>query len=653
LYAFYSKPYMSDRHKKPFHFWQELKRRKVIKANAMYLATAFIMLEVVDIVTPALHLPPWTVTLVLILLAVGFPFSIILSWIFDVTPEGFIRTEPVDVSEKKGKTSKSGRRKIQLSDGIIVVLLAVVIILLYPRIFRKDKFENIREDDGRISIAVLPFQNLTADTMYNVWQEGVQNLLINKLSNSEELSVRQSQTMFDILESTGQTTYASITPSIASDIALKLETNTFIVGNIMKAGDQIRISAQLRDASSEVVYKSYEVEGNLQDDFFEMTDSLSNILKNYLEITVLKQDVPYDYTSWAFTSSAKAYRYYLQGLDFYFNGDYPSAIDVFKMAIDIDTSFFAAYSWLVETYESNGFSRQDYDQIEKARQLLQKFVGWEKEKLSHDQRLTLNMAIAKHIDKDPQEYIKNCRLILEYDPQQRLFWYNLGKAYNSIHQFDRAIEAFEKALEISHQWGVKDWIWTSNNLGSAYHGVGNHDKEQEAYEMGLINMPDNYHIVYGQGTCALSRGDTAAARVYIERYETLCYEERYWDEPRITHRLAHMHANAKVYDKAEEIWQYTRRLEPSSLYHQRCHAEFLIKKDFDVKRGLEIVNNILESDPDYYDILFFKGIALHKLGQSEQALEILQQAWDKRFSYRHDHYLAIKEVEQALANPVN
>ena len=56
MYAFYTKPYMSDRQNKFIQFWQELKRRKVIKANAMYLATAFIILEVVDIITPALHL---------------------------------------------------------------------------------------------------------------------------------------------------------------------------------------------------------------------------------------------------------------------------------------------------------------------------------------------------------------------------------------------------------------------------------------------------------------------------------------------------------------------------------------------------------------------------------------------------------------------
>ncbi|MCK4881135.1 MAG: hypothetical protein KAS82_10755, partial [Bacteroidales bacterium] len=64
-------------------FWQELKRRKVIKVIAMYAATAFIIMEAGDIMLPRLGLPDWTVTFIIILLIVGFPITIILSWIFD------------------------------------------------------------------------------------------------------------------------------------------------------------------------------------------------------------------------------------------------------------------------------------------------------------------------------------------------------------------------------------------------------------------------------------------------------------------------------------------------------------------------------------------------------------------------------------------
>ncbi|RLE06439.1 MAG: hypothetical protein DRJ13_00130 [Bacteroidetes bacterium] len=271
-------------------FWQELKRRKVIRVMAMYAATAFIIMEAGDIMLPRLGLPDWTVTFIIILLIVGFPITIILSWIFDVTPEGVKKTEPVQIAKKKETIPEPVKRGLRISDGVIALLLVVVCILLYPKIFKKDKFERIRDPDGKISIAVMPFENLSGDTLYNVWQGGFQNLLITTLSNSKELSVRQYQTMYAILESERNISYASITPSVASELALKLETKTFILGNILKAGNKIRVNAQLVDAETEEIYKTYEVDLNSEDDIFAMADSLSGLIKNYLEIKKLIEE---------------------------------------------------------------------------------------------------------------------------------------------------------------------------------------------------------------------------------------------------------------------------------------------------------------------------------------------------------------------------
>ena len=127
-------------------FWQELKRRKVIKVIGMYAATAFILLEVVDIITPALLLPSWTVTLVIVLLALGFPIAIILSWIFDFTPEGIKKTESIEEAKKQEPTSLLAKRGIKLSDVIIAVLFVTVCVLLYPKIIKSDKFEQIRDE---------------------------------------------------------------------------------------------------------------------------------------------------------------------------------------------------------------------------------------------------------------------------------------------------------------------------------------------------------------------------------------------------------------------------------------------------------------------------------------------------------------------------
>ena len=84
---------MPDKPKGPLNFWQELKRRKVFRVIAMYAATAFIIMEAGDIMLPRLGLPDWTVTFIIVLLIIGFPISIILSWIFDITPEGVKKTE--------------------------------------------------------------------------------------------------------------------------------------------------------------------------------------------------------------------------------------------------------------------------------------------------------------------------------------------------------------------------------------------------------------------------------------------------------------------------------------------------------------------------------------------------------------------------------
>ena len=272
---------MPDNPNKLSQFWQELKRRKVIKVIAMYAATAFIIMEAVDIMLPRLGLPDWTVTFIIVLLIAGFPITIILSWIFDITPEGVIKTEPVQIAKKKETIPEPVKRKLKISDGIIALLLVVVCILLYPKIFKKDKFEGIRDPEGKISISVMPFENLSGDTLYNIWKGGFQNLLITTLSNSEELSVRQYQAMYAILKSDGNVNYASITPSVASEVALKLDTRIFILGNILKAGNQIRVNAQLVNAETEEIYKTYEVDGNTEDDIFSMADSLSGLIRNY------------------------------------------------------------------------------------------------------------------------------------------------------------------------------------------------------------------------------------------------------------------------------------------------------------------------------------------------------------------------------------
>lgn len=239
----------------------------------MYAATAFIVIEASDIILPRLGLPDWTVTFLIILLITGFPITLIFSWIFDVTPQGVQKTESMDEYPETSKASDDKKRKLKISDLVIVLLLVAVCILAYPKLFNNDAFEDLRDEKGRISVAVMPFENLTGDSLYNTWQGGLQNLMISELSNSTELHVRQYMTMSTILGQKKNISQASLTLSQAKEIAVNLETRTFILGKILKAGEKIRINAQLLNSETEDIYKTFQV------DSFTSTTCMPTIMK--------------------------------------------------------------------------------------------------------------------------------------------------------------------------------------------------------------------------------------------------------------------------------------------------------------------------------------------------------------------------------------
>lgn len=149
---------MPDNQSKISQFWQELRRRKVIRVISIYAAAAFIILELTDIVAPSLGLPVWTLNFIIILLCVGFVIALILSWIFDIHPGGgLVKTEPVDKEKSGGNPSESRGWKIATFLSVVVILALLALNLFSKR--GNAKMEIVLEK----SIAVLPFQNLSEE----------------------------------------------------------------------------------------------------------------------------------------------------------------------------------------------------------------------------------------------------------------------------------------------------------------------------------------------------------------------------------------------------------------------------------------------------------------------------------------------------------
>jgi hypothetical protein len=136
-------------------FWQELKRRNVVRVTTVYAGAAFVIIELINNITEPLRLPEWTPTLVIVLLAIGFPVVIIFSWIYDIQPEGgIVKTEPVDQGKSEDKSKSSNSWKIASYISFVVIVFLIVLNVI-PHSGKSEKLEK--------SIAVLPFQDFSTD----------------------------------------------------------------------------------------------------------------------------------------------------------------------------------------------------------------------------------------------------------------------------------------------------------------------------------------------------------------------------------------------------------------------------------------------------------------------------------------------------------
>jgi len=626
-------------------FWQELRRRKVIKVAAMYAATAFIIIDASANVLPRLGLPDWTVTFLIILLLVGFPITLILSWIFDLTPQGLEKTDSIEEDLTKEEVSQKTRRWFTLSNLIIAILLIVVCILLYPKLFNKDQFEDIRDEKGKISVAVMPFENLTGDSLNNVWQGGIQNLLISALSNSNELQVRRYQTMSNILAQKKNANQASLSPSLAGELARDLETKTYILGKLMRAGKRIRINAQLVNANTEEIYKTYQADCTNEEAIFAVSDSLGGIIRNYLEIKKYSESIHSPgASSSAATNSPEAFGYYIHAYDSMEKQDARTTVELLQKAIETDPDFIDAYVFLSLYLTS-------VQQYKRAQAVFDRAYV-KRDQVSVREKLFLDHLHAYHYET-PYEEIMYLRQILEMDEMNANFWLFLGYAQSRLEQFEEAIASFDRVIEIQEQWGISNtypqlYLW----LGQALHKVGQHKRENEIYELGLQARQLSGYILNLKSVCALSRDDDESAAEYLQGYKTQ-RKAQGWSEALILNSIGYMYEEANRIEEAEKFKRQALALDPDDPQVLEGLAWHLIEYDVHLEEGMALIDKAVKMAPETSNIVDTWGWGLYKSGRYEEALEALHKASDLRGLYDPLIVGQIQTVEKALAENTN
>ena len=326
-------------------FIAELKRRRVGKVAIAYGTIAWLATEASSVVLPALHLPEWTVTFVVVFLLVGFPVAMVLAWIFDVGPQGIERTEPL------ANEPASARVKLRIAYALVVLLLMGGLgYLLYER-----GFGRAQASQPHNSIAVLPFTNLSGDPARDYFSDGMSEELLNLLARIPGLQVASRTSSF---------AYKGRNVDIR-EVGRELGVETVLEGSVRQAGEQVRITAQLIDAESGFHLWS-ETYDRRMEDIFQVQDEIAAAIVDKLRIELAPQEQELAVRDKAPTQNVQAYEYYLQGRQAWKKrgeDNLKRAIDFYQRAIALDPGFARAHAALASAYVVlPGYTKEEGDE---------------------------------------------------------------------------------------------------------------------------------------------------------------------------------------------------------------------------------------------------------------------------------------------------
>ncbi len=180
---------MAGRPNKFSRFWQEVKRRKTDRVIVLYAAAAFTILELADILAPALSFPDWTITFLIVILAIGFPVTVVFSWFFDFTPGGIEKTKPV--SEKKKHKEEAELRTWKSTT--LISIIVIIALIFYNIVKGSIGAHEIRRLEK--TIAVIPFENLSGNKENEWFGDALTDEIIMQLCKINTFDVRSRTTM--------------------------------------------------------------------------------------------------------------------------------------------------------------------------------------------------------------------------------------------------------------------------------------------------------------------------------------------------------------------------------------------------------------------------------------------------------------------------
>jgi TolB-like protein/Flp pilus assembly protein TadD len=455
---------MSESPNKLIRFWNELKRRKVIRIATVYAAAAFIILQLTDIIAQPLQLPSWTLPFVIVLLCIGFIIAVLLTWIYDITPEGVQMTKPVDEVKSNEKV-----KPIVSNGWKITSYISIVIIVAYVAF----NFITNRKQPEK-TIAVLPFRNLSNDSTQLYFSDGLMEEILDNLQNIKSFTVRPRTSSSQYRDGKKSTVI----------IGNELNVNYLVEGSVGHEGNNLKIWVQLIDSKADKQMWSHDYPCEEKQLFSVQSDIAKEIasgLKAELtpeEIKKIKKKP---------TGNLKAYNYYLQGNYYYKasgSGANNTAIELYKKATGLDPGFALAFTRIAICLLDQYFNYEDHteDILRKSKEAIDKAIKIDPD--LPEAHLALGIYYYRGCLKYP-EALKQFELILEDQPKnsEAIFWSAI--VHRRTGDWKMAKSDFVKALELDPRRSDM-----AEDAGETFELLREYSKAEEFYNMSVMLQPD-------------------------------------------------------------------------------------------------------------------------------------------------------------------
>jgi TolB-like protein/Tfp pilus assembly protein PilF len=453
----------------PKELFGELKRRNVYKVAVAYAVVGWLLIQVATQVFPFLEIPNWTIRLVIVLTALGFPVALIIAWAFELTPEGIKRTEAADAAR-------------QHSRGGVWIVVVIVAAMFSLGLFFLGRYtagratpqgtEEATSSNLQKSIAVLPLVNTSGDSSNEYFSDGLSEELIAVLAKIPELKVIGRSSSF----------FFKGKPDNSAAIGQKLGVANLIEGSVRKQGDRVRIVAELINAADGRSLWSETYDRELKD-VFAVQSEIAKAVADQMKVKLLGERPESDAAP--SNQNLGAYNAVLQS-DFYFQQQTAEgvrkAITFLQEAVRLDPNYALAYGKLGQAWRqyAASFAIDDASKAyDEARQAADKAVTLAPDLV--DARMTVGLlAVTPGLDfpagerefrrvlqSSPNnaaaknglcmsllaqgrltEAERACREALSLDPLLTTLWYNLGRIAAATGRYKEAEAACRKGLEL-------------------------------------------------------------------------------------------------------------------------------------------------------------------------------------------------------------